>query len=104
MSQHDFTSTPHRSAIYAAMEQMRDSGADIAKGAYMPQAAEDVDEVLAAGLTAKEKLGIPAILISMGELGQMTRTYGEVYGSAVTFACLEGDGSPGASENSLCAS
>lgn len=99
MSQHDFASTPHRAAIYAAMEQMRDSGADIAKGAYMPQAAEDVDEVLAAGLTAKEKLGIPTILISMGELGQMTRTYGEVYGSAVTFACLDGKASaPGQME------
>ena len=99
MSQHDFASTPHRTAIYAAMEQMRNSGADIAKGAYMPQAAEDVDEVLAAGLKAKEKLGIPTILISMGELGQMTRTYGEVYGSAVTFACLEGKASaPGQME------
>ena len=99
MSQHDFSATPRRSDIYAAMEQMRERGADIAKGAYMPQAPEDVDEVLAAGLRAKEKLGIPTILISMGELGQMTRTYGEVFGSAVTFACLEGRASaPGQME------
>ena len=90
MSQHDFASTPNRIDIYSAMEKMRDSGADIAKGAYMPQAAQDVDEVLAAGLRAKERLGIPTILISMGELGQMTRTYGEAFGSAVTFACLGG--------------
>ncbi|MBR3153430.1 MAG: type I 3-dehydroquinate dehydratase [Lachnospiraceae bacterium] len=90
MSQHDFASTPNRIDIYSAMEKMRDSGADIAKGAYMPQAARDVDEVLAAGLRAKERLGIPTILISMGELGQMTRTYGEAFGSAVTFACLGG--------------
>ena len=90
MSEHDFTST-HRSAdIYAAMERMRDCGADIAKGAYMPKTAEDIDEVLAAGLRAKRELGIPTILISMGEHGRMTRTFGEVFGSAVTFGCLEG--------------
>lgn len=99
MSEHDFSSTHSRADIYAAMEQMRDCGADIAKGAYMPRTAEDVDEVLAAGLKAKEKLGIPTILISMGESGQMTRTYGEVYGSAVTFACLDGRASaPGQME------
>ena len=99
MSEHDFAGTPSRIDIYAAMERMRDSGADIAKGAYMPKSAEDVDEVLAAGLKAKENLGIPTILISMGELGQMTRTYGEVYGSAVTFACLGGRASaPGQME------
>ena len=90
MSEHDFASTPARTEIFSAMEKMRDCGADIAKGAYMPQSSDDVDEVLAAGLRAKEKLGIPSILISMGELGRMTRTYGETYGSAVTFACLEG--------------
>ena len=93
MSEHDFTST-HRSAdIYAAMERMRDCGADIAKGAYMPKTAEDTDEVLAAGLRAKRELDIPTILISMGEPGRMTRTFGEVFGSAVTFACLDGKSS-----------
>ncbi|MBR3170632.1 MAG: type I 3-dehydroquinate dehydratase [Lachnospiraceae bacterium] len=90
MSEHDFSSTPCRADIYTAMERMRDCGADIAKGAYMPVREEDVDEVLAAGLRAKGELGIPTILISMGEAGQMTRTYGEVFGSAVTFACIDG--------------
>ena len=99
MSEHDFSSTPCRADIYTAMERMRDCGADIAKGAYMPVREGDVDEVLAAGLRAKGELGIPTILISMGELGQMTRTYGEVFGSAVTFACLEGRASaPGQME------
>lgn len=101
MSEHDFASTHSRAEIFGALERMRDFGADIAKGAYMPNSAQDVDEVLAAGLKAKRELGIPAILISMGESGRMTRTYGEVYGSAVTFACLEGRASaPGQVEAS----
>lgn len=93
MSQHNFVSTPGREDIYEALKKMRDLGADIAKGAYMPETYEDVDEVLAAGLKAEKNLSIPFILISMGEMGQMTRTHGEVFGSAVTFACLRGKAS-----------
>lgn len=96
VSQHDFANTPGSGEICDALRRMYGMGADIAKGAYMPRDAADVDRVLAAGLKANREFARPFVLISMGEYGQMTRTEGEVFGSCMTFACPEGkESAPG---------
>ncbi len=90
MSRHDFGATPGRNEILKTLAEMQNNGADLAKAAYMPTEENDVNEVLEAGLRAKWDLDIPAALISMGDRGALTRTHGEVFGSAMTFACQSG--------------
>ncbi|MDO4804258.1 MAG: type I 3-dehydroquinate dehydratase, partial [Lachnospiraceae bacterium] len=93
MSQHDFHHTPDSGEILDAFRRMYEMGADIAKGAYIPQDGKDVDEVLAAALAAGREFQMPFALISMGEAGRITRTDGETFGSCLTFASAKGKNS-----------
>lgn len=87
---HDFSATPDEDSIKNLLGQMAYAGASVAKAAFMPNGREDVETVLSAGLSLKGKLPVPMVLISMGELGRITRYGAEQLGSALTFASAGG--------------
>ena len=70
-------------------------GADIAKLAVTPQAADDVLVLLQATLSASQRVQIPVITMSMGGIGAVTRLCGWLYGSVMTFAVGKGSSAPG---------
>jgi 3-dehydroquinate dehydratase I len=95
MSYHNFQSTPDAAALVAKFTAAAGEGADIAKVAVMPRGPRDVLTLLEATLTASETLQIPLISMSMGAVGSLSRMFGWVYGSAVTFAVGKASSAPG---------
>ena len=94
-SYHNFSSTPSQEALFQKFTQAETYGADIGKVAVMPQTLEDVLVLFSATLEAKNKLKIPVISMSMGALGAVTRMFGGVFGSSVSFAVGQNSSAPG---------
>jgi 3-dehydroquinate dehydratase-1 len=96
VSNHDFAATPPRDEIVARLRKAQDLGADIVKIAVMPHDARDVLALLDATeeFTASHAR-VPAITMSMGALGVLTRIGGGVFGSAVTFGSAGAVSAPG---------
>ncbi len=94
-SHHDFEQTPPLDALFRKFLDAESSGADVAKVAVMPKSLEDVLTLLAATLKASRELGIPLISMSMGAFGSLSRLFGWVFGSAVTFAVGKAPSAPG---------
>ncbi|UOF92753.1 type I 3-dehydroquinate dehydratase [Fodinisporobacter ferrooxydans] len=94
-SYHNFQSTPSSDVIVQKLTDAERAGADIGKVAVMPNSLEDVLTLLHGTLTAKSKLNIPVITMSMGGYGSLTRMFGGAFGSAVTFAVGENSSAPG---------
>lgn len=92
-SQHDFVATPPAEQLCESLVAMREAGADLAKIAVMPQAETDLDEVSKTAAWARVELGIPFVLIAMGELGLPTRIEAARVGSVLTFATAGGEAS-----------
>lgn len=92
---HNFESTPSRNILNQKFTQAQLYGADVAKVAVMPQTLEDVLTLLSATLAAKQRLKIPLITMSMGKLGAVTRMFGGVFGSSVSFAIGQRSSAPG---------
>jgi 3-dehydroquinate dehydratase I len=96
LSHHNFKTTPEESVILDTLFKARESGADIAKIAVMPQSYHDVLTLLKATLKAREQgLKIPAISISMGSQGVLSRIAGGLFGSDITFASSITPSAPG---------
>ena len=74
---------------------MEQAGADIAKIAVMPKELRDVLTLLDATLSAHNTLQIPLISMSMGGYGSLSRLFGWVFGSSVSFAVGEKASAPG---------
>ena len=94
-SHHDFEKTPEDAELRACLERGWKVGGDISKLAAMPQSEEDVNRMLAMAKSTREEFDRPLIAVSMGELGVVSRTQGERYGSAMTFAALGQVSAPG---------
>ena len=95
-SHHDFGETPDYGVMTALLEQMERGGADLVKLAVMPREASDVLELLRATSDFyEEHEETPVISMSMGQLGLVSRAVGEIFGSCVTFAAMEGASAPG---------
>jgi 3-dehydroquinate dehydratase-1 len=96
VSNHDFIATPGREEIVSRLRAAQDLGADIVKIAVMPESARDVVTLLdaTAEFTA-EHARVPAITMSMGELGVISRIGGGVFGSAVSFGSAGTASAPG---------
>ena len=94
-SNHDFKRTPPKEDILDRLEEMQELGADIAKIAVMPESTEDVEVLMDATATFTKYASVPAIAMSMGELGLASRTTGERFGSAVTFGTAGKASAPG---------
>lgn len=95
MSYHNFDCTPEVGTLNEKLIEAERMQADIAKIAVMPNHLEDVLTLLRVTLDAKQKLKIPVITMSMGAYGSLTRMFGGVFGSAVTFAVGENSSAPG---------
>lgn len=96
MSSHDFTATPGRGEIVSRLLEQQEHGADVVKFAAMPHSIDDVLTVL--GATADFRAGagfVPAITMSMGPLGVVSRLAGETFGSCVTFGSVGESSAPG---------
>ena len=95
-SNHDFHKTPDEEEILRRLKYMGDNGADIVKIAVMPDSPGDVLTLLSATVKYKSsKEAKPAITMSMGDIGVISRLSGEVFGSAVTFAAVGTSSAPG---------
>ncbi|MFL2029222.1 type I 3-dehydroquinate dehydratase [Loigolactobacillus zhaoyuanensis] len=95
VSAHFFEETPAVATLVGLLDQMIQQGAAIAKVAVMPQSAQDVLNLLQATLTAKQQHEQPLITMAMGQLGQISRLAGGIFGSAVTFAAVAQTSAPG---------
>ncbi len=92
---HNFSETPSADELVAKFVAMEEAGADIAKIAVMPNDLRDVLTLLEATLTARNTLEIPVISMSMGGFGSLTRLFGWVFGSSVSFAVGDQASAPG---------
>lgn len=92
---HDFKTTPPKAELVAKFAAMQAGGADIAKVAVMPRHPRDVLTLLDATLEARETLELPLISMSMGGYGALSRLFGHLYGSTVSFAVGDQPSAPG---------
>ena len=95
MSYHNFDKTPAYDDIIDILEKMEVMGGDILKIAVMPLSKKDVVTLMNVSTVMSNKLDKPLIMISMGELGKITRIAGELIGSSVTFGSALKSSAPG---------
>ena len=96
MSYHNFHKTLNRDTLHLYAEQMISAGASVIKFALMPTTSDDVLSVLQFTKELTERYPqLPRITMSMGKLGQMTRTCGHVFGNCLTFGTLGQASAPG---------
>ena len=96
MSYHNFQSTPKLERLHGYAERMISAGASAIKFALMPTTSGDVLSVLQFTKELTERYPqLPRITMSMGQLGQMTRTCGNVFGNCLTFGTLGQASAPG---------
>lgn len=101
-SYHNFDGTPTLETLISILEEAKRDGADVGKLACMPSEDADVSRLLAATEQMKEKHPeFPLITMSMGEIGKVTRLYGGLYGSCVSFGCVGSSSAPGQIELSV---
>lgn len=95
-SYHNFDLTPSEEEMLSRLKTMKELGFDIAKIAVMPKEPEDVTRLLSVTETMKEENpDYPLITMAMGEFGRVSRLYGFLYGSSVTFASAGKVSAPG---------
>jgi 3-dehydroquinate dehydratase I len=95
MSYHNFQLTPPASELRAKFRDAERQGADVGKVAVMPKDLEDVLTLLHATLEGARETGIPLITMSMGGYGSLSRMFGSVFGSSLTFAVGQNASAPG---------
>lgn len=94
-SSHDFYSTPSCGELLSRLRQMEKLGADIAKIAVMPRCPEDVLILLTATVTARRQLSCPVVTMAMAGTGLISRVWGEIFGSCLTFGTAGRASAPG---------
>lgn len=94
-SYHDFDKTPSYEEIIGRLDYMKEIGVSVPKIACMPQNEKDVFTLMNATMEFTDKNDIPVITMSMGDIGKVSRTMGQSFGSAVTFGCLGKASAPG---------
>lgn len=92
---HDFAKTPAVADIVAKFVAMEAAGADIVKVAVMPRSVDDVLTLLQATLEGQKSVKVPIISMSMGAYGSLSRLFGWVFGSSVSFAVGHRASAPG---------
>lgn len=95
LSYHNFHYTPSVDFLHERFLEAERLGADVAKVAVMPRNLEDVLVLLSSTLKSSEKLRIPLISMSMGPYGSLTRMFGWVFGSSLSFAVGASSSAPG---------
>lgn len=95
MSHHNFDHTLTSEEMNVCINDMASKQADIYKLAMMPNTKEDVFTLLNFTLQASQEIEKPLITMSMGRLGVLSRVSGSMYGSSVTFGCMNSESAPG---------
>ncbi len=95
VSSHHVEDTPSEDEIVGLLTRAATAGADVAKVAVMPKTASDVLRLLAATERASRELSLPLVTMAMGSLGVVTRVFGGLFGSALTFASGAQRSAPG---------
>lgn len=95
-SHHDFKETGGKDVLENLLYKMKEADPDLVKLAVMPNRFTDVLTLMEVGNNfSKENPEIPAVIISMGELGMLSRVSGEVFGSVITFGLDSEASAPG---------
>ena len=84
VSSHNYDATPSEPELRALLERLWEAGADVAKLAVMARDVGDAARVLRV-LRASRRA---AIMLAMGERGQITRLLAPKYGGHLTFGAL----------------
>ena len=95
LSAHDFQGTPPEDVLESLFQRAHQLGADVGKVAVMPQVPEDVLRLLTVTQRMSKILPIPVISMAMGSLGAVSRIFGGVFGSSLTFATSGRESAPG---------
>jgi 3-dehydroquinate dehydratase-1 len=95
VSYHDFEKTPSAEIVLKIMRAALAEEADAVKTAFMPASPADVISLLTAADLFRQETQTPLIAVSMGSLGLVSRAFGHVFGSAMTFASLGKPSAPG---------
>jgi len=94
-SYHNFKSTPDDEEMIRVLKCIDSSEADVLKMAVMPEGENDVARLMKVTSIATHMFDKPLITMSMGELGTISRVYGFLYGSSVTFGTASAASAPG---------
>jgi|Deesub1362A_J573_1020465.scaffolds.fasta_scaffold12761_3 3-dehydroquinate dehydratase-1 len=95
VSFHDFNETPEVDTMCGIIEEEVDAGADIAKLAVTARSKRDVVNLLRVTQEMSERLDVPIVTISLGELGRVTRIAAPMLGSAITYGYVNRETAPG---------
>lgn len=96
-SYHDFEKTPEDEMLRHIFTELRESGADILKAAYMPECEEDVLRLMLEMRRFREadRNRHEYIAMSMGRLGGISRLAGLLSGSDYSFMAVGAGSAPG---------
>ena len=95
-SYHDFEKMPEESFIEDKLKKAQELGCNVGKIACMAETYEDAVRMLdATGHFYDEYPEFPIVTMAMGEAGYVSRLYGGLYGSKMTFATLGRASAPG---------
>ena len=95
LSNHDFERTPEDAVLILRIGIMNQFGADIGKLAMMPNQIQDVLRLMGIITKARGFNQLPLAIMSMGDLGKISRVSGSLTGSVFTFASLGEASAPG---------
>lgn len=95
LSNHDFEKTPDDATLIFRIGVMHQFGADIGKIAAMPQTLQDVLRIMGLVTKARGFYQLPLAIISMGNLGKISRISAGVTGSVLTFGAIGEVSAPG---------
>lgn len=95
LSNHDFEKTPDDATLIFRIGVMHQFGADIGKIAAMPQNLQDVLRMMGLVTKARNFYDLPLAIISMGDLGKISRASAGVTGSILTFGAIGEVSAPG---------
>ena len=95
-SYHDFEKMPDEDFIVDMLTKAHDEGCDVGKIACMAETIDDAGRMLiATGRFHEKHKSFPVATMAMGRPGYVTRLYGGLYGSRVTFATMGKASAPG---------
>lgn len=96
ISNHDFGKTPKKEEILTRLIKMYKLGADICKVAFMAKNNEDIISLLEASEEMNKLYSDSLIVtVSMSNKGVISRLWGEIFGSVITFGALGKGSAPG---------
>lgn len=96
LSAHLFGEAPNREKLLDMLSSMEALDADIAKLAVTVKNEEEADFIMETAAEASENcIGIPLVMIAMGEAGKKTRRLSPYFGTSLTYARGKNTTAPG---------